>query len=81
MGSVYSFLISLRNFSNNKKNNNINHTLCNHENEHHYEFKYENDFDNQSWSSLDLDKYIEDLDFEEFPVEIHLEEENTFFKK
>lgn len=79
MGSVYSFLVGLRNFSKNKNNtmntNNI-YAICNQE----CEFKNELDFDNQSWSSLDLDKYINELDFEEFPVEIHLEEENIFFK-
>lgn len=80
MGSVYSFLVGLRNFSKNKNNtmntNNM-YAICNQE----CEFKNEPDFDNQSWSSLDLDKYINELDFEEFPVEIHLEEENIFFKQ
>ncbi len=66
MGAVLSFVGSFKFF---KKNNKI---TCSDENDNS---------DNLSWSSLDLDQYIDDIDMDKssFATEIILENEEKIF--
>jgi hypothetical protein len=66
MGSILSYVASLNFFKNN------NNFTCIDENDNS---------DNASWTSLDLDQYIDDIDMDQssFATEIILENEEKIF--
>ncbi len=75
MGIVYSFVISVKNFTNKKSSTFTKRKNCLENNYDQYK-ECLND-DNQSWASLDLD----DIDFDNsnFANEIFIENEDKFF--